>query len=113
MTIRRSAALLVLSLATLAPVAHAQTIDQRVDSAQRRIEQGMRSGSLTRDEARALREELLAVRRDERRAKADGRLDRRERERLDHELNRLERHISALKHNDVQRGSARREGYRP
>ena len=113
MTIRRTVALLVLSLAALAPVAHAQTVDQRVESAQRRIDQGIRSGSLNRDEARRLREELIAVRRDERRAKADGRLDRDERARLHRELDRLERHIARLKHNDVQRGDGRREGYRP
>lgn len=86
-----------------ASAAMAASIDQRVGVAQARIERGIRSGDLNRQEAHRLREELNRVRDDEARARADGRLDRRERERLNRELVRLERHISQLKHNDVQR----------
>jgi polyhydroxyalkanoate synthesis regulator phasin len=85
----------------------AATIGERIDIAQQRIEQGIRSGSLTRDEARRLKDEFNRVRHDEARALADGRLDRRERERLHEELARLERHISRLKNNDDRRGDRR------
>lgn len=86
-----------------ASAAMAASIDERVDMAQARIEQGIQSGALNRREAHRLKEELNRVRNDEARARADGRLNRRERERLNRELTRLERHISQLKHNDVQR----------
>jgi hypothetical protein len=75
----------------------------RVEMAHRRIERGIRSGALTREEAHRLRREFDQVLRDEERARADGHLDRRERERLGRELSRLERHISRLKNNDVTR----------
>jgi multidrug resistance efflux pump len=88
-------------------VAIAATISERVDMAHRRIEQGMRSGALSREEAHRLRAEFSQVRHDEARARADGHLDRRERERLHHELGRLERHISQYEHNDVYRGDGR------
>jgi septal ring factor EnvC (AmiA/AmiB activator) len=87
--------------------AMAARISERVDRAQERIEQGIRSGSLTRDEARSLRHELNRVREDEDRARRDGHLDQRERGRLDRELDRLERRISEFKHNDAGRGDDR------
>jgi polyhydroxyalkanoate synthesis regulator phasin len=85
----------------------AGTVSERVEFARRRIEDGRRSGALSREEAHRLTEEFMMVRRQESRARADGRLDWRERERLDHELDRLERHISQLKHNDERRGDGR------
>jgi septal ring factor EnvC (AmiA/AmiB activator) len=95
-----SALLLGLALG-FSTLTFAATISERINIAHQRIEQGIRSGALTRDEARRLKDEFSRVRHDEARAKSDGRLDRRERERLDQELNRLERHISQLKHNGV------------
>jgi hypothetical protein len=88
----------VLSLG-LASAAFAATIDERVRAAHHHIEQGMRSGSINREEARRLTGEFNRVREDEARARRDGHLDRRERERLDHELDRLERNIYRAKHN--------------
>ena len=84
-------------------LAMAESISDRVAFAHRRIEQGIHSGQLTREEAHRLREEFSHVLDDERRMSADGRLDHRERERLNEELDRLERHISHLKHNDERR----------
>jgi hypothetical protein len=83
--------------------AMAQSISDRVDFAHRRIEHGIRSGQLTREEAYRLKGEFHHILEDERRMAADGRLDHRERERLNHELDRLERHISHLKHNEERR----------
>lgn len=71
--------------------------------AQQRIEYGRRSGALTREEVYTLREELNRVQHHAARARADGYLDRWERERLSMELERLERRISHLKHNESYR----------
>jgi hypothetical protein len=92
--------------ALVAGSAHAAppgSIHERIDRAQARIEHGRRTGQLTREEAMRLRGEFQRILDDESRARADGRLDRRERDRLHHELDRLERHISMLKHNDDMR----------
>lgn len=104
---KRFVALLVVSWFGLASGALAASIQQRVDMAQRRIEHGIRSGALTREEAHRLRGEFNRVRDEEARARADGHLDRRERERLSRELSRLERHIARLKNNEAARGDGR------
>lgn len=103
---KKFVAVLAVSLMSLASGALAAGIQERVDMAQRRIERGIRSGALTREEGHRLRDEFDRVRRDEARARSDGRLDRRERERLNRELTRLERRISHLKNND----STKRDG---
>jgi septal ring factor EnvC (AmiA/AmiB activator) len=104
---RRLATILTAFILGASTAAMAASIGERVNFAQQRIEQGIRSGSLTRDEASRLRDELNRVRHDESRAMRDGRLDRSERERLNTELARLERHISQLKNNDEQRRNKR------
>jgi len=80
-----------------------QNIDHRINSAHEKIDRGIQSGALTREEAHRLKAELNAVRDDEARMRADGRLSRHERDRLEKELDRLERHISRLKNNDNTR----------
>lgn len=100
---RRGVFALLLVAAGLAMAAPAVSIAERVDRAHQRIEHGVRTGQLTREEAMRLRGEFMHVRDQEARARADGHLDRRERERLHRELDRLERHISVLKHNDERR----------
>jgi septal ring factor EnvC (AmiA/AmiB activator) len=80
--------------------AEGQGIHERVRQAHEQIERGIRSGSLTREEAHRLRNELNSVRDDEARMKADGRLSHSERARLEKELDRLERHIFRAKTND-------------
>lgn len=107
MVAKRIGTLFVVCFVGLASGAMAATIGERVDIAQQRIEHGMRSGALTRDETYRLRDELNRVKRDEARARADGRLDRREREQLNQELTRLERHIAKFKNNDMQRRDRR------
>lgn len=82
---------------------YADDIDRRVRHAVERIERGLDSGALTREEGHRLRRELHAIRDDEARMKADGRLSPRERDRLEKELDRLERHISRFKHNENRR----------
>ncbi len=76
-----------------------QNIDQRVKNAHDDIERGIRSGTLTREEANMLKNELDSVRREEAQMKADGKLTHQERQHLDMELDRLEKHIYSFKHN--------------
>lgn len=83
-------------------------IHKRIRTAHEKIDRGIESGALTREEAHRLKGELNAVRDDEARMRADGRLNRHERERLDRELDRLEKHISRLKHNDNRKGNDHR-----
>ena len=64
-----------------------------------RIQQGVRSGSLTPGEARHLRMGERRIHRTERRAKADGQLSLRERGRINRMQNHESRHIYRLKHN--------------
>ncbi len=90
-------------MALVSTAAMAESISERVDFAHRRIERGIDSGQLTRQEAHRLKEEFRSILEEERRMSADGHLDHRERERLNERLDRLERHISYLKHNDDRR----------
>jgi hypothetical protein len=78
-------------------------IDRREHRQQRRIVRGVRSGELTARETLRLERGAWDVRRDERRAKADGRVTARERAALQRELNRESRHIYRAKHNDADR----------
>lgn len=95
-------------LLTLSSSVMAQSISERVERADRRIERGIQSGSLTRHEAHRLRDEFYAIRNEEARARgADGRMDHRERERINNALDRLEQRISHLKHNDNYRDDRR------
>jgi hypothetical protein len=99
MTSNRIASLAAVVLLGIASIASAATIDERVRAAHHHIEQGIRSGAISHNEAKRLKAEFDHIRRDEARAKKDGHLDNRERERLDRELDRLERNIYRAKHN--------------
>ena len=97
-------------LALASPVTHAApnlSIPDRIQHMERRIEQGIRSGSLTREESHRLREELRAIQHRERRMRDDGRLSPRERDILHADLDRLDRHISREKHDGDRRPDRR------
>ena len=66
---------------------------------QRLIRSEFRTGDLTRPEARRLTNEQIRMRRQEARAKADGRLTIAERRRLSNELVRARRQIVRAAHN--------------
>lgn len=68
-----------------------------------RIERGMDRHELTRDEARELKNEYRSLRHMYRDFHDDGRLSRKERHRLDHEIDRLNDQIKRYKHNHWQR----------
>jgi hypothetical protein len=63
-----------------------------------RIAQGVRSGSLTRDEAKGLRAEQRSIRQEERQYKSDGALTRDERKDLHRDLDAASRSIFSEKH---------------
>jgi len=70
---------------------------------QARIRQGIRSGELTRHEARRLEAEQARIRVDERFYRADGKITPRERERLHKELRHASHDIYRQKHDHQDR----------
>ncbi|HPX61294.1 MAG TPA: hypothetical protein PLN25_05940 [Deltaproteobacteria bacterium] len=108
---RRITLLLSALILMFATIACASDMGRRIDRAYIHIDRGIKSGSITRDEARRLKRELSEVRETEDRMTRDGRLDRRERERLDRKLDRLEKHIYQAKSND-RVAPGRDQGYR-
>ena len=88
--------------ATIGAAATAQaydSIDARLASEARRIEDGRRSGELSWREYHALKAQQARIAADERRAKADGTVSPEERARLNRELDVASRDIYRLKHN--------------
>ena len=93
----------VLSLGLSALAQSTPSVDRREHRQQRRIRHGVRSGELTRREARRLEAQQARTRRMEHRAKADGTVTRRERARLQHRENRTSRRIYRQKHDNQNR----------
>lgn len=69
-----------------------------------RIQQGVKSGQLTRGEAKELRTERRDIRRTEQAYKSDGVLTKSERKDLRQELNQQSREIYEEKHDAEKRG---------
>lgn len=84
-------------------MARQRTINQREHHQQQRIGQGIRSGELTRREARRLEAQEARIRVDERFARRDGYVSPRERARLNRELDRSSRNIYHQKHDGQDR----------
>lgn len=96
------AAVFILGASTVS-MAGSHSINARERNQQRRINQGIRSGELTRREARRLEANEARIRTDERFARADGKVTPRERARLQRELNRESRGIYRQKHDGQDR----------
>ncbi|MDJ0739346.1 MAG: hypothetical protein QNJ91_06495 [Gammaproteobacteria bacterium] len=75
-------------------------LEQRLDRQHYRIKQGVRSGELTRKEAKRLRRQQRHIAKLERRFYRDGYLDHHERRALRRKLNAASDRIYRLKHND-------------
>jgi hypothetical protein len=103
MKIKIFGGLLIAALA-FTSIAEAQThtpvITQRQRNQRHRINQGVRSGELTRNEAHHLRADERRISEEKRMAKANGHVSRAERQRLRREENRTNRAIRRDKHND-------------
>lgn len=96
----------LVAVAALLPViASAQTVNQRQREQHRRIVQGVRSGALTRHEARGLRVRESALRARERRDRFfhGGHLTLGERARLERTQNRIGRGIHEQRHDAPHR----------
>lgn len=93
------AALAAMGLA--AGAAQAQTVDQRHYDQQRRIDQGLRTGSMTPGEARRVEHQQHSIDRQESRMRYrnGGRLNGHDRAVLQHREDRASRHIYRAKHN--------------
>lgn len=89
--------------ASAVSMAGPREINARKHRQQQRINQGIRSGELTRLEARRLEAGLARIRIDERFARSDGHLSPRERARLERELNRESRAIYRQTHDGQDR----------
>lgn len=75
----------------------------RIDQQQKRIDNGIRSGELTRKEAEIVQENLDKIKAAYSRMKADGRLSEKEQEKLDSKLDRNDKMIYDKKHNTIER----------
>lgn len=78
------------------PVVHTadiRDIEQRIVVLDQRIDLGLRNGVLTRDEGRRLRLELQKVKEETLRLRREGRMTLREKDRLNTDLDRLEKRI--------------------
>jgi hypothetical protein len=95
--------LVALLAAAIALPASAQTpstprVDQRQANQERRIEQGVKSGSLNQKEAARLEKGQAHVQNMENKAVADGKVTKKERARLEHAQNNQSRKIYRQKH---------------
>ena len=85
------------------PMFAANPIDRREHNQKARIRQGVRSGELTRAEARRLAKEEARIRKIERKAKSDGKITRPEARRLNRALDKTSRDIYKQKHDNQDR----------
>jgi len=74
-------------------------IDKREKRQQKRINQGVKSGALTKGEAARLEKQQAKIKNDEAAAKADGKVTPQERRKLTKEQNAANRNIYRKKHN--------------
>lgn len=86
-------------------------VNQRQHNQQQRIQQGVRSGELTRNETRNLQGQAREIRREERNYKADGNFTRAERADVHRDLNHMSRDIRREKHDGQQRFDNRRNDH--
>ena len=85
--------------ATAASGQRTPRVDKRQSNQKYRVKQGVKSGEITRREAKSIRRSTKRTNRYEKRAKSDGTVTRRERVRLNRMENRNSRKIFRKKHN--------------
>lgn len=78
-------------------------VDRREHRQKQRIREGVRSGELTKEEARGLRQEQREIRAKERAMKSDGVVTKEERKELHQDLNEASKHIAEEKHDEQTR----------
>lgn len=102
----KSLVIATLALVTFSSSAFAQSyrIDRREANQERRIEEGLRSGDITRREARDLKAEQDRIQALERAAKRDGHVDRREAAQIERAQDAASRHIAQDRNDSERRG---------
>lgn len=103
---KTSISLLLSALALIASPVFADT-PQHQHRQDHRLQQGVRTGEITRDEAKQLRQERRDIRQEEREYKSDGKLSREERKDLHQDLKDLSKDIYRDKHDGERRSRAR------
>ena len=88
------------------------SLAQRHLTQERRIYQGLRSGQITPGEYRRLENQQGRIRAAEARMRADGRLDRGERARLNRMENRASRVVYRYRHNNFRQAAYRPANFR-
>jgi hypothetical protein len=103
MKVRAMSWILGLAVCATPALAAGKSINKVEHREQQRISQGIRSGELTRAEARRLEAQQARIRVNERFARADGKVTPQERERLNRELHRASHDIYRQKHDNQDR----------
>lgn len=104
-----SAATIGIACLVASPAWSASRYDQSQIKQQKRIEQGVRSGELTRHELARLQNEQRQIKHFAHRAKADGHVNKWERRQLAIMKKQASRHIYTAKHNRMNYNSCRHE----
>jgi len=89
-------------VATSVLPASAANVPQRERKQEHRIERGIRHGKLTPKETQRLRNQQSIIAVERAQAKQDGKITRRERADMQHDLNRLSKDIHRKKYNKKQ-----------
>jgi hypothetical protein len=77
--------------------------DRRQGAQRARIAEGVKSGDLTKPEARRLRAQQRRIKRTEKRAEADGVVSKQEKQKLENMQDRANKNIYNQKHDDQQK----------
>lgn len=77
--------------------------DKRQKVQKHRIKSGLKSGEITRREAKSIKHSYKSAKRYEKRAKSDGKVTWKERARLQHKMNKTSRKVYRTKHNNRDR----------
>ena len=98
-TLSISAVFTVLAAGAHADNTKTPVLDKKEAHQEKRIEQGVKSGQLTQQEAAKLEADQTKLKADEAAAKADGKVTQKERRELQKEANQDSREIHKMKHN--------------
>ena len=98
MTFVTAAVVAGLALPAFAQTSSTPRIDQRQQNQQQRIDQGVKSGQLTRKEAERLQKEQARIQKMENKAMADGKMSPKERAKIEKAQNRASKHIERERH---------------
>ena len=95
--------LVIFAVFAMPEVSPAASIEDRIENQQKRIAQGIKSGKLTKAEAKILRENLTRIKAERARLHRAGRLTKKERKRIEKLLNQNSSMIYKKKNNPVKR----------